>query len=148
MSFLYKHFGIPRSLDEFLDKLGKTNETSVDIYIVGGFRLNLGGMLPDFKHPLKYINEWGLRTKKDKLRLGHREILLPAKEDLSKMVSAGENYLHYLRTALDYSEMINYWGYGVTINHEPVERMKQRINFQETRLEAFKDNLASQYLYK
>lgn len=119
MSIAYKLFGIPKTFDEFVDKVKRRGKTQVDVFL-GAY--NAGGLAPLFDYHC-YV---GLQSGKTKLKLNehiHERLGLLYRTRIGK----AEVEQAALKEAVETAEKLQGLGLEATINGEPIAKAREDI---------------------
>mgnify|MGYP001588882610 CR=1 FL=1 len=135
MSLIYKVLGVPRTFDEFVDGLDKDKKDDIDIYFKESFNLNPLNLISPKPGLYEYSAECGVVNNRHKLKLCKKKIVMPLKYSKQKMQHAREHGLYILEAAIDFADLFREWGYRTTINGNTPERVRQKKNFLELRLD-------------
>ena len=124
MSFLYKHFGIPRRIEDFLDLSFKGKP--VDIYVKNSLALI----------PPQHIVEYGLQHIGYSLTLQKytRKIKLGKLLKDEALLDIGRAYRDFMQGAILICEGFSGARVMPTINGDSLERAKQKFNLLESKL--------------
>ena len=129
MSFLYKHFGIPRKIDEFFDLASKGKP--LDLYVKNDFIII----------PPQHVVSYGLQSGKYSLtnEKYHQRVKLgkPLKNEI--ILSILMKYHNFAQTAIMTCEGLTGKGLTATVNGDSLERAKQKFNLLELRIMSLKD---------
>ncbi len=133
MSFFYKHFGIPRKIEDFLDLSFKGKP--VDIYVK--YVKNSFIIIPP-----QHIVEYGLQHIGYSLTLQKytRKIKLgkPLKDEA--LLDLGRAYCDFMQGAILICEEFSGARVMPTINGDSLERARQKLNVLELKIMALEDS--------
>ena len=131
MSFLYKHFGIPRKIDEFFDLASKGKP--LDIYVKNDFIII----------PPQHVVSYGLQSGKYSLTIERyaQGVRLGDPLERKAALSILMKYHNFVKTAIMTCEGLTGKGLTPTVNGESLERAKQKFNLLEVKLMEFENCL-------
>lgn len=121
MSLAYKLFRIPRNLEEFVDKIKKRGDSSVDIVLTK----RIGGVFGSMRYPNHY-SDLDIYSGKTKIRLGmvgRWDYNNQTPKDYEPIASKRDSLVVALRTA----EKVNGLGLVATINGKSISHVKKEI---------------------
>ena len=122
MSIAYKLLGIPRTFDEFVDKVKRRGDSQVDVVLVayddeGG--LGFGGLW-------NYHCVVGLQSRKTRLRL-NEHIHVRLGHLYHTVIGKAEVEQASLKEAVETAEKLKNLGLETTINGEPIDKTREGI---------------------
>lgn len=133
-------FKVYRDLDSFLECVDKRKENAINIYLRCFTILGVFDSILKLEPRLITTTLLGMKGKSEAAILEKR-LIKHRYDDLSGELMVRESLLRHFRKAFDYYDLLNSYGYNISINGEHPERAKRKMNFLEAKIEALKDNL-------
>jgi len=131
MSILYRLLGIPRILDEFVDKVKRRGDSQVDVTIETA--TDSWGCDPGWN----VFYTVGVRAGGTRLRL-NRFTHCTAGLDIDILIKEANVTRDYLNKAVETAKRIQRYGLKATIEGKPIERKEEAIRACEKRIDALK----------
>lgn len=131
MSIAYKLFGVPRTFDEFIDKVKRRGDSQVDVTLVH---------YDDGKWNYHCIV--GVQARKTKLRL-HRHTHIRLGDLYHTVIDKAEIQKASLKEAVETAEKLKVLGLEATISGKPIDQAIEAINQYDKGIEEKKKEYAA-----
>lgn len=128
MSIAYKLLGIPRTFDEFIDKVKRGGDNQVDVVLAAyDDEVGFGGMVNYHCVVGVQAGKTRLRLKEHThMRLGHLYHTVIGKAEVEQAS---------LKEAIETAEKLKNLGLEATINGEPIDKVREGITHYDNRIE-------------